>query len=126
MSKRDREKSFQGWFDIEDAYENSVVQAFAHLQTKFNITPKQVIAESVLRAARDEGFTPDAALKGMDSPVETLTQMLGRLIGMIENGSFIPANEAARQSFDEDTVQFDAISASVGGHYRPMSFEDED
>lgn len=126
MSKRDREQNFQGWFDPEDDYENSVIDAFAYLRAKFNLTPKEIIAESVLRAARDEGFSPDAAPNGMNSPLDQLTGMLGRLIGMIENGSYIPANEAARQSFDEDTVQFDAISSSVSGNYRAMSFEDED
>lgn len=125
MSKRDREQNFQGWFDPEDDYENSVIDAFAYLQKKYPLTPKQVIAESVLRAARDEGFKPNVTANGVSSPMEQLTGMLTRLIGMIESGSFIPATEAARQSFEDDTVQFDAISTSVGHNYRPMSFEDE-
>jgi len=127
MSKRDREVNIQAWFDPDDAYEKSVVEGFKHLRQKHHMTSKQVIAESILFAARSEGFVRSAQT-GVPSDNQTarLAGMLERLMGMIESGSFVPTSEAARQSFDEETVQFDAISTSVGRRYQPMSFEDED
>lgn len=127
--KRQRERNFQGWYDPEDADEQNVITAFEHLQMRFALTPKQLIARAVLRMVEIDNLNAGVR-RDTPSPksetLEHLTEMLARLIGMIENGSFIPANEAARQSFEDDTVQFDAISSSVSSNYRPMRFEDED
>lgn len=127
MSKRDREVNIQAWFDPEDPSEKSVIQAFEHLRDKFGMTTKKALAEAILFAAQSEGFTASAAGPvHANGDLERMMEMMSRLMGMIEGGSFVAANEAARQSFDEDTVQFDAISASVGNRYRKLDFEDED
>ena len=127
--KRQREVNFQGWYDPEDVDERAVIETFEYLQTRYGLTPKQLIARAVLQWAENDnlnaGVQHDVPFPKSET-LEHLTGMLARLIGMIENGSFIPTNDAAQAAYDEDTVQFDAISASVGSHYRPMSFEDED
>lgn len=125
--KREREVNFQGWYDPEDPYEESVIKAFTDIQIKEGLTPKQIIARAVLFAAEAAGFevaTPPAA--EVDNRIEQLTQLVNRLMTMIENGGFVAANPSARQAFEEDAQEFDAISRSVGSRYRPMSFEDED
>lgn len=124
MSKRDREVNIQAWFDPDDPYEKSVVDAFSFLRKKHAMTVKRALAESILFAAQSEGFAPGAP--SPSTPNDQLMGMLERLMSMLQNGSFVPANEAARRALDEDTVQFDAISESVGHRYHPMSFEDED
>ncbi len=126
--KRKREINFQGWYDPEDAYEQNVINAFIQPQTKHSATPKQVIAEAVLRLAADEHFVPTsiAAHEPMDDRYEQLTGLLNRLMQMIETGGFVAANDHARQAFESDAQEFDAISRSVGSRYRPMSFDEDE
>lgn len=126
--KRKREINFQGWYDPEDDYEQSVINAFTKIQARENLTPKQIIARAVLFAAQEAGFeiTVPLAQETLDSRVEQLTGLVNRLMNMIEHGGFVPTNESARQSFEDDAQAFDAISRSVGSRYRPISFEDEE
>lgn len=127
VPKRQREINFQGWYDPEDAYEKSVIDAFNDVANKENLTPKQIIARAVLFAAKEAGFevaAPPAA--EVDSRIEQLTQLVNRLMSMIESGGFVAANPKARQAFEDDAQEFDEISRSVGSRYRPMSFEDEE
>lgn len=129
-TKRAREVNFQGWYDPEDPYESGVIDAFNHFQTKYSLKPKEVIAQAVLRMAQNDGDYESPVVQPAhdlsDSRYEQLTGLLSRLIAGIENGSFVPVNEAARQTFQEDAETFDTISRSVAGRYRPISFEDED
>lgn len=126
MPKRDREQNIQGWFDPDNAEENAVIKAFTYLREKFPaMTPKWVLGNALLYAAQGEGFKPGSHTNGFDSQFDLLSQKLDRLMFMMENGGFVPMGEAAAD-LEDVTVQMDAISASVGGRYRPISFEEEE
>lgn len=128
MAKRDREHNIQGWFDPDDIEEKAVIKAMAYLQEKFPaMTSKWVLGNALLFAAQAEGFAPGArtASDGFNGRVDELFEKIDRLTFLIENGGFTITGEAAAD-LDDVTVQMDAISASVGGRYRPISFEDED
>lgn len=127
MSKRDREKNIQGWFDDENPEEKVVIDAFDYLRKQYpSLAPKWILGKSLILAAQGEGFDPGSAPSdGFDSRVDALMQVINRLLFRLENGSFMQVSEAAVYA-DEETVQMDAISASVGSRYQPLSFEDDD
>lgn len=126
-SKRDREKNIQGWFDDEDAEEKAVIDAFNFLRDKYPaLAPKWILGNALIHAAESEGFDPKTnPSNGFDNRVDELLQQISRLTAMLQTGSFVPMGAAAGYA-DEDTVQIDAISASVGNLYRPLSFEDDE